>query len=534
MTSLTKLPFSGEYSMNNIPIPRRKEYKQKLVRKTELLIGRVRWKYWWATKDKRKNQNQSQPPQVEFEEDKKENYGFRTANAPPRSEELEPFENAMWDMVKNVKYRKYSNKILNQLEKDLKYINASKNVIVKSDKNRNYYEISVEDYNKIMLNNITPLYRKCNEDEIRNVDKETQDLSRKMKLSNVMQKYTPSEAYVTVKDHKEDVPGKCSKIILQKVTEEVNHKIKVNQWKSTKEVIDWFENIEDKSNFRFFTFDIVAYYPSISQELLDRALEFARSKMFISDFDLKVIRQSRKTFLFHKETPWVKKGDTNGFDVAMGAFDGAECCEIVGIYLLKKMTSGENAIFPKSNCGLYRDDGLAILETGTTNAHKVKLKLEELYKEEGLKIKVKANLITTDFLYVKLNLQTEKYQPYRKPGSKIVYIDYQSNHPPSVKRAMPGGIQTRLSTLSSNNETFENEARPYEHELNQRGYKCKLKYTKTNNNFKNKKKRKRKIIFYNPPWNDAVSTDVARRTFNIIRNHFREGTLLGRLCNKRK
>ena len=84
-------------------------------------------------------------------------------------------------------------------------------------------------------------------------------------------------------------------------------------------------------------------------------------------------------------------------------------------------------------------------------------------------------MITTDFLHVKLNLQTGEHQPYRKPGSKIVYIDHQSNHLPIVKKAMPGGIQTRISTLSSNAEIFQKEARPYEHELNERGYKCKLK-----------------------------------------------------------
>ena len=184
-------------------------------------------------------------------------------------------------------------------------------------------------------------------------------------------------------------------------------------------------------------------------------------------------------------------------------------------------------------CGLYRDDGLALLKAGTSNAHRVKLKLEELYKKEGLKIKVKTNLITTDFLDVKVNLKTGTHQPYRKPGSKIVYIDYQSNHPPSVKRAMPGGIQTRLSTLSSNTEIFQKEVRPYEHELNERGYKCKLNYNKINPKIKHKRKRKRKITFYNPPWNDAVSTDVARKTFKIVQNHFKEGTLLGKLFNKK-
>ena len=75
---------------------------------------------------------------------------------------------------------------------------------------------------------------------------------------------------------------------------------------------------------------------------------------------------------------------------------------------------------------------------------------------------------------VKLDLETGEHQPFKKPGSEIVYIDSESNHPPSVIKAMPGGIQKRLSTLSSNKDIFEKEVRPYQHELNKRGYKCKL------------------------------------------------------------
>ena len=39
----------------------------------------------------------------------------------------------------------------------------------------------------------------------------------------------------------------------------------------------------------------------------------------------------------------------------MGAPDGAEVCEMVGLFLLKEIE--EN--FPQLNTGLYRDDGLA-------------------------------------------------------------------------------------------------------------------------------------------------------------------------------
>ena len=31
---------------------------------------------------------------------------------------------------------------------------------------------------------------------------------------------------------------------------------------------------------------------------------------------------------------WIKKGDNPYFDVTMGSYDGAEICELVGLYLL--------------------------------------------------------------------------------------------------------------------------------------------------------------------------------------------------------
>ena len=40
------------------------------------------------------------------------------------------------------------------------------------------------------------------------------------------------------------------------------------------------------------------------------------------------------------------------------SFDGTEICELVGLFLLSRLAS----IIGKNNVGLYRDDGLAILE----------------------------------------------------------------------------------------------------------------------------------------------------------------------------
>ena len=66
--------------------------------------------------------------------------------------------------------------------------------------------------------------------------------------------------------------------------------------------------------------------------------------------------QTRKNFLFNNEKPWFQKAGEENFDVAMGCYDVAEFCELVGTYILNKLTN----VTSKENIALYRDDGLGI------------------------------------------------------------------------------------------------------------------------------------------------------------------------------
>ena len=50
------------------------------------------------------------------------------------------------------------------------------------------------------------------------------------------------------------------------------------------------------------------------------------------------------------------KKDSGLFDVTMGAYDGAEVCELEGTCLLYKLSLKYN----KNDIGFYRYDGLAI------------------------------------------------------------------------------------------------------------------------------------------------------------------------------
>ena len=95
------------------------------------------------------------------------------------------------------------------------------------------------------------------------------------------------------------------------------------------------------------------------------------------------------------------------------------------------------------------------------------------------------------------NLNTESYQPFRKPNNEPKYIDISSNHPPQVLKQLPKSIEKRLSKILSTKEIFDNSKDLYEKALQESGFKKKLCYQQKDvnaNSIWNKKKRQCKII----------------------------------------
>ena len=209
--------------------------------------------------------------------------------------------------------------------------------------------------------------------------------------------------------------GKVSKIILDEINNKLRSKLHVNQWKNTASVINWFNSINDKPNHTFLSFDIVEFYPSITESLLDKVMTWARSLIDIPNDHITIIKHVRKSLLFHNDKVWVKNNNQHSlFDVTMGSYDGAEVCELVGLFLLNKLA----VIFGKDNVGLYRDDGLLILRgTGGRQADQARKKLHEIFKEHDLKVTAEINYHVVNFLDVTLNLSEQNYQPYRKPNN---------------------------------------------------------------------------------------------------------------------
>ena len=58
----------------------------------------------------------------------------------------------------------------------------------------------------------------------------------------------------------------------------------------------------------------------------------------IDDRTIQIIKHARKSLLFDSAGVWVQNDDNPLFDVTMGSFDGAEVCELVGLYLLSEIS----------------------------------------------------------------------------------------------------------------------------------------------------------------------------------------------------
>ena len=216
-------------------------------------------------------------------------------------------------------------------------------------------------------------------------------------------------------------------------------------------MIAWFKEIPNKERCSFVKYDIADFYPSISEKLLENSIDFARNLTDIDDDSIRIIMHCRKSLLFCYDSAWIKKSGSL-FDVTMGSYDGAEVCELVGLFLLHQVSQ----LFGTNNNGLYRDDGLAILNNTPGSAtERTKKKLIKLFKDNGLKIVVESRLTQTDFLDVTFNLKSRKFWLYRKPNDQPLYIDMQSNHPPKLKENLPSMLAQRISQNSSDREQFD-------------------------------------------------------------------------------
>ena len=102
-----------------------------------------------------------------------------------------------------------------------------------------------------------------------------------------------------------------------------------------------------------------------------------------------------------------------------------------------------------------------------------------------------------------------------------------------VKKELPQMIGRRISDLYSNRLSdlyFEAEIAVYSSALKASGYNNKLMYTEKT--IAKKRSQRRNVIWFNLPWNDEVSTNVAKKFLSMIDRLIPKGPALGKHFNR--
>ena len=529
--SITKANFN--YSMKNVPIPSETQYIRNVIIKTEDLIQRVRWATHFHLK---KTQNGPQ----------KETYGFKTLRNAPQSNELLNFETDLNYMIANLKFQKNVPKFQKALANDVRRIQTSKNVFVKADKTSNFYEMSKEEYNKLMRDNVTGKYKIDQNNTEQKVNRSAKDITDVLEISDRVETIALKESYITVKDHKPGFPdniscrlinptkpeiGKISNIYLERINNELKEKLNLRQLKNTNETLAWFNSLQEKNKLTFLQFDIDDFYPSVTEQLLEETLLFAEKHVSIKHIEKEAIRAARISVLRHNNCNWTKK--SSDFDITMGAFDGAQVTDLVGLYILHLLKTE----IPNVQFGIYRDDGLGVHENlPKPQINAIKKQVSNIFKKIRLKIKIEVGIKKVDFLDATLDLKNDRHLPFRKPNDTPIYINKSSNHPKHITENLTESINKRLSELSSTEEIFNANKVEYEEALRKSELKHKLKYKKPDtqpNQKKKKRNRSRNIIWYTPPFNMSLETNIGKEFLKIIDKNFPKNNPLYSILNRR-
>ena len=170
-------------------------------------------------------------------------------------------------------------------------------------------------------------YKKTGANTLNDINREAKHIASDLGISDRTMSFPKNQAFITLKDHKENfenapkcrlinpaksILGRVSKQILESLNEATKRSTMVNQWKNTKCVIDWFKALTNKRTCTFIPFDIVDFYPSITEELLAKSINHAKQHTTISNKDLEVIMHARKSLLFDKDETWMKKVRRSG------------------------------------------------------------------------------------------------------------------------------------------------------------------------------------------------------------------------------
>ena len=128
---------------------------------------------------------------------------------------------------------KYNNDFQQKLKNDINEIKTCNKILVSADKSRNLYKLEKGQYQKLLKESITTkTYKKSTRKKIEKINYTANQIKEKLSIVHRVPMLEETAAYITIKDHKSELPnkilsrfinssksstGKISKVILDRI-----------------------------------------------------------------------------------------------------------------------------------------------------------------------------------------------------------------------------------------------------------------------------------------------------------------------------
>ena len=178
------------------------------------------------------------------------------------------------------------------MKEDIVKIKSSDQTFISTEKKKNFYQISKDDHNKILLNNIRKTYKKVETSLPTKIYKKAKQIAKKFEIADkvdiigkrqclvtlakqIEKKFETTDKLdiiakcqwlVTFKDHKDSFRAnpnyrllnptkseldKLSQHIQQQINTAIRSSLNVNMWQISSKVIKWFKNIKNNNLYAF-------------------------------------------------------------------------------------------------------------------------------------------------------------------------------------------------------------------------------------------------------------------------------------------
>ena len=109
--------------------------------------------------------------------------------------------------------------------------------------------------------------------------------------------------YLLISPSKSDI-GRISKRTIDKIIPRIKELSYFPLWINSTQVIHWFSELPHKTTTSFILFDIDNYYASITKSVLDKALTYAQTILYIPDSDINSEwkgRRKKREYVFERK-----------------------------------------------------------------------------------------------------------------------------------------------------------------------------------------------------------------------------------------